>query len=344
MAHGSKQKRFKMTKKQVLALSAIVIATAAALLLIRFWENQHWSVGEEDTRYDYGNGSKEVMFRGSWYTEREDLETILVAGVDKYADQIVGQDTLVNYQQADFLVLLVLDEERQICKAIQINRDTMADVNYFDSQGNVAGHSYEQIALSHSYGTGGEDSNRNMVETVSNLLYGIRIDHYVVFTMDAVAKINDAVGGVPVEIRDDFSGVNDDWKIGDTVLLKGADALKYVRARGGMAEPTNLARMERQRQYLSAWRDTFFSKAEENEKLLYETFGSAAQYLSSDCSLEKLKYLFDSSADLPFELVTPNGTAELGEKYIEFTPDEEELQELVVSTFFEPRENDGTEE
>ena len=87
-----------------------------------------------------------------------------------------------------------------------------------------------QLALAHTYGSGEEDSCENTVLAVSNLLYGMEIDHYVSLTMDGVALLNDLVGGVPVEVLDDFSGIDDSLVQGETVTLRGRQALTYVRS------------------------------------------------------------------------------------------------------------------
>ena len=54
----------------------------------------------------------------------------------------------------------------------------------------------------------GQDSCRYQAKAVSNLLYGVSIDHFCSVTMDAVAVINDAVGGVSVQVMDDMTMVD----------------------------------------------------------------------------------------------------------------------------------------
>ena len=128
----------------------------------------------------------------------------------------------------------------------------MTQIQILGVTGEPAGTFTGQLALAHTYGSGEEDSCENTVLAVSNLLYGMEIDHYVSLTMDGVALLNDLVGGVTVEVLDDFSGIDDSLVQGETVTLQGQQALTYVRSRGGLEDSSNLHRMERQRQYLGA--------------------------------------------------------------------------------------------
>ena len=59
------------------------------------------------------------------------------------------------------------------------------------------------------------------MKAVSNLLFGIEINHYLSFTMDAVALVNDLVGGVQVEVLDDLTFLDPALRKGETVTLKG---------------------------------------------------------------------------------------------------------------------------
>ena len=106
------------------------------------------------------------------------------------------------------------------------------------------GTEFEQLTLAHSYGDGKKESCQNTVTTVSNLFDGQKIDGYMALNMDAVAILNDMVGGVPVEITSDFSAVDPSLQEGTVVTLQGDQALTFVRTRKDVDDQTNL----------SAWR------------------------------------------------------------------------------------------
>ena len=74
--------------------------------------------------------------------------------------------------------------------------------------------------------------------------------------MDAIPILNDAVGGVTVEVTEDFSAVDPSIGMGQ-VTLRGDQALNYVRTRKDVGDQLNLSRIQRQKQYLEAFAEAF---------------------------------------------------------------------------------------
>ena len=174
---------------------------------------------------------------------------------------------------------------------------------------------------------------------MSNLLYGIEIDHYISMTMDGVALLNDLVGGVTVEVMDDFSGIDDTLVQGETVTLLGEHALTYVRSRGGLEDSTNLHRMERQRQYLAGLQEQM-KKASQEEGFTLDALMQLNEYLVSDCTINQLSDLLENLNTYEVgEILTTQGEAKVGEEFMEFTVDEDALQQLVMDVFYEPVED-----
>lgn len=58
------------------------------------------------------------------------------------------------------------------------------------------------------------------------LLYGVEIDHYISLMMDGVAVLNDLAGGVTLKVMDDFGAFDPALVQGETVTLRGEQALK----------------------------------------------------------------------------------------------------------------------
>ena len=325
------------------AILAVVLVLLAGMLLLQRWENTQdapvsspgpSSAVEADAPVD----DREITYyNGTAYARREDLETVLLLGVDKFEGET--PEGYINNQQADFLLLLVLDEENETCTPIQLNRDTMTQIQILGVTGEPAGTFTGQLALAHTYGSGEEDSCVNTVLAVENLLYGVGIDHYVSLTMDGVALLNDLVGGVTVEVLDDFSGIDDSLVQGETVTLKGQQALTYVRSRGGMEDSSNLHRMERQRQYLSALQQQLKAAVQQEDGFTLDALLQLNEYMVSDCTVDQLSDLGDSLAAYQVsDILTTPGDAQEGEEFMEFTVDEAALQQLVMEVFYEPVE------
>lgn len=323
-------------------LAAVLIILVGMLLLQRWENNQDASVSssgevssvEADAPVD---GREITYYDGTAYAKREDLETVLLMGVDKFAGET--PEGYLNNQQADFLLLLVMDKQHETCIPIQLNRDTMTEIQILGVTGEPAGTFTGQLALAHTYGSGEEDSCENTVLAVENLLYGMEIDHYVSLTMDGVALLNDLVGGVPVEVLDDFSGIDDSLVQGETVTLQGQQALTYIRSRGGLEDSSNLHRMERQRQYLAALQQQLKAAVQQEDGFTLDALLQLNEYMVSDCTVDQLSDLGDSLATYQVgDILTTPGDAREGEEFMEFTVDEDALQQLVMDVFYEPVE------
>lgn len=329
--------------KGTAAILAVVLVLLAGMLWLQRWENTQdapvSSSGEvSSVESDAPVDDREITYyNGTAYARREDLETVLLLGVDKFEGET--PDGYVNNQQTDFLLLLVMDKENETCTPIQLNRDTMTQIQILGVTGEPAGTFTGQLALAHTYGSGEEDSCENTVLAVENLLYGMEIDHYVSLTMDGVALLNDLVGGVTVEVLDDFSGTDDSLVQGETVTLKGQQALTYVRSRGGLEDSSNLHRMERQRQYLSALQQQLKAAVQQEDGFTLDALLQLNEYMVSDCTVNQLSDLGDSLAAYQVsDILTTPGDAQEGEEFMEFTVDEAALQQLVMDVFYEPVE------
>ena len=329
--------------KGTAAILAVVLVLLAGMLLLQRWENTQdapVSSSGEASSVEAGapvDGREITYYNGTAYARREDLETVLLLGVDKFEGET--PEGYVNNQQADFLLLLVMDKQNETCTPIQLNRDTMTQIRILGVTGEPAGTFTGQLALAHTYGSGEEDSCENTVLAVSNLLYGMEIDHYVSLTMDGVALLNDLVGGVTVEVLDDFSGIDDSLVQGETVTLQGQQALTYVRSRGGMEDSSNLHRMERQRQYLAALQQQLKAAVQQEDGFTLDALLQLNEYMVSDCTVNQLSNLGNSLATYQVgDILTTPGDAQEGEEFMEFTVDEDALQQLVMDVFYEPVE------
>lgn len=265
---------------------------------------------------------------------KENLETILVLGLDKneYPDD---SRAYINDMQSDFNLVLVLDKDTNVCTPLLLNRDTMTEITRLGVFGDEAGTYTGQLALAHTYGSGGSDSCINAKKVVSKLLGGVTIDHYMSFTMDAVPTVNDAVGGVTVTVLDDFQDSETLVK-GKTVVLKGQEALNYVRGRHGAGDQTNISRMKRQEQYMSALIERLIATAKKDPDLLTELTLSLGDSFQTDYAVNQLQKLADWLLEAKIEdFVTIDGEAKVGQEFMEFYLDQSSLEKVVNSLFYQ---------
>lgn len=275
-----------------------------------------------------------VVYRGKKYRQRKDISTMLLMGLDVNGLE-ERLEEMGNRQQADFLMLLGVDDVHKKGFALHINRDTMADVMTKDIQGASAGRQYMQICLSHNYGKDEASACENTVDAAENLLYNTRIDHYLCTTMDTVEYLNDAVGGVELVCLTDFPG-DSELKAGKKVTLRGQKALTYVRARMGMPDDTNLSRMERQQQYLMELRKVFTAKSRDDPAFLLQSLYAISENMVSDCTINELSDIANAAVNYDFgEILAIKGENSEKGIYTEYYPDEEALQQQIIDLFYE---------
>ena len=307
----------------------IVLLVASALIFLKIWEERQSKFPETVFNEEF------VEVDGKKYVLKDNVETFLVLGLDKYEGQAQG-DSYNNDKQSDFLMLFVFDKDAQKCTAIHINRDTMVDVNVLGVAGNKVDTVTKQIALAHTYGNGRDVSCRNAADSVSRLLYGIKVNHYASFVLDSVAVMNDLVGGVEVTVQDDFSGIDDTLIKGETVTLKGEQALRYVRTRYGLEDSSNSTRMARQQQYINALREKFNQCVDEDQNFIVDSSIKMSDYIISDRSVTQLQELSRKFNEYEFGgIYDIEGESEQGVEFMEFYPDRESLEKTVVELFYD---------
>lgn len=200
-------------------------------------------------------------YDGRVYEARPSSETttILLIGYDHAAQGEVEE--LHGYSsggQADFLLLVVLDHRFDRIHMLQIDRDTMTRVRVTDANGRQHDRSNLQICLAHAYGNTREQNNANTVLAVETLLGieaeddGAQIDWYMAMDISGISRLNDLMGGVRITFTEDMTDIDPAMKAGVTLTLTGDQAEAFCRARTGVGDQTNVSRMGRQRQYLSA--------------------------------------------------------------------------------------------
>jgi len=343
--------------KNKLVITLVGIAVVIAAVGAAFYAHNHNSavpVGEtnasaevtepqptfehiDDPESESPTAERLVYYNGARYRYREDIDTLLIIGTDEYELPEDNEELRCNIQ-ADLILVVVFDNTNQVYNIVQINRDTVTGIKRYDVLGQYAGIVDLQIALSHSYGTGGLDSCRDTEFAVSRLLYDTEIDNVMSVTMGAVPVLNDLVGGVDVMVEDNFRGVDDTLVMGQMVHLEGQHALTFVRARSSMLDDnTNLNRMHRQRVYMVALMEALGTCLEEDPDFAVNSFSRMSDYIESDISTDEFEEYAQRFVDYrQGDILVPEGETTSDGRYIEFHVDDDALQQLIIDTFYEP--------
>ena len=329
--------RKRISRRDVLKAASALVASVAALgggawLLQRLDDQENAASAASYATNDHRAAAelREVTYKGKTYRQKPDIESYLFLGID-IMGPAVGTQSYVAGGQADTQMLLVLDDAAQTWQLLQINRDSMVEVPVLSMMGTVAYTIRQQIALSHAYGNGREQSCENSVLAVSMLLDDQPIDGYFSLNMGGVGILVDLVGGVTLTVTSDFSAIDPTLVEGETITLNGDQAFEYVRQRQNVDDQTNLSRMARQRQFLQAFEEKVRNMDSEFAVTVYEEL---SDYVITDIAsgtavgiADKLK----KYTELPFLTIDGENTVEDG--YWAYYLDEDSLQETILQLY-----------
>lgn len=285
-----------------------------------------------------------VKYKGQIYAYNEDILTFLFMGIDKNDEQVTQVAEGTNGGQADALFLLLLNPHDKSVSVLAINRNTMTDIDVYNEEGSYVNTITAQIAVQHGFGNGMEESCRYQVDAVRKLLYDIPIHGYCAINAKAVIPITDMVGGVELTVLENvqkYGGKSHEviLKEGETKVLDGENSYSYVRFRDVSIEKSADGRLERQKQWLTAFMKQVKEQTAADISLPVKLYNEITNYMVTDVSVDEVAYLTSIASGYTFEkehMYSLTGETVMGEKFEEFYVDEEALYELILQLFYEP--------
>lgn len=279
-----------------------------------------------------GNGADDSSSAAMQQTrpdKRETIETMLVFCIDQ--DER-SQDTgdYRNGNRAELLLLMVVDKEQETTRVLQLNPDTVVSFTPPGTQEALT----IPLGEVYSYGSGGSDSGFAQLKAVSKFLDGVTMDHYLMFTMDAVAIVNDFVGGVSLALTEELAEHFPEKTVGEEVVVNGEQALAYLRHRE--PEDADGSRyMLRQNEYMLGLLPDLFHKAQDDEFLTQLTL-EIGEGMATDLTLSQMALMLEQldMYDLDETVLTLAGSGEMkdGQRY--FHVEEESRREMLDSLFY----------
>ncbi len=235
-------------------LSLIVItALFIALRAIDGWQKRQFPESRESGTAEFMQ-STAIVWQGERYKQKPGVEILLFSGIDREMNDLTGVRTS-RYRsggQADFLLLLAIDQNSEVIHQLLIDRDTITDVTVLSSFGQETGTRKMQICLSNSYGANRDENARYTMKAVRGLMNDIDIDGYYMIDLAAVDLLSEALGGITVTVPDDMTQVNPLWHKGAVITVSGQEAVSFVQARKNAGDGTNEARMNRQSLFMDS--------------------------------------------------------------------------------------------
>lgn len=288
-----------------------------------------------------------IIYDNKVYEYREDMLNFLLLGIDQGGN--LSTETKLsdwNAGQADTIFLIALNQEDKTISVIGIPRNSMVDVEIFNSEKECIETIYNQICLQYGYAGGGELGLEKMKESVSELLWELPIHGTCAVSFDAVSEVINRLGGIKVIVPDDMTGYNSSYIKGSTQMLTGKNVVSYLRyrERDTLGSPT--ARLERQKAFMKVAAVRLLQEIKTKPICVKEIYESIKPYMNTDITVDEAVFIAAKALDctLPeqaFYQLTGEDRAEYigGENggqdyYDDYYINEEELEKIMIDVFY----------
>ena len=332
------KKPLKITIITVSVILALIIAAISAFAILnkmgktQFHENDRNIKNKNVTEDEYG-----ILYKGEKYELNDDVVSFLFIGVDK-GDVRNSLGAGIN-GQADTLLVVAINTKNKDVTIIPISRETLVDVDMYNIGGGYVGVEKKQICLAYAYGKNTEESSKNVLTSVSRVLYGINISSYIAMDLSALEKISNKVGYIEVYVNENYydPDFNTYYKAGKTIKVKGKSAVNYIHWRTDDVDANNY-RMERQKSFMTAFMNKAGNEISKNFSKVITYYNMMSPYVSTNISLSQTTYLASSCLkinlgdSLNYKSI-PGKTFERA-GYSAFEPDEDELTGIIIETFY----------
>lgn len=312
----------KKTKRRLLLVGAALLVFALLVAgMVRLF-NQKVDRTVSAANYRATAEDLSITKDGIRYVPDSSLRTYLFLGVD---------DVGLNYEnygrggRTDTILLLVKSGKE--LRILEISRDTMTEVDTYDTAGDYLSTGVMQLNMQYSYGDSPRRSAYLTKRAVSALLGGVSIHGAVSLTMSGIAPIVDAMGGIDVRMEEDCTYIDPAYKLDTEVRMDGAAAEHFIRWRDKTLTGGNDARMSRHTWFIRQ----MLSQASESS--LTNLLKAADPYLNTDLTAEEIHALYDCEL---VESIRLPGESRRGVLHDEFYVDEEALQNVLINLLYVP--------
>ena len=279
---------------------------------------------------------KTVEYEGIRYKRNDNIVSFLIMGIDDI-DGSNDEKEVGNKGQADTIFYGTLDVSDGTLKLLNISRDSIADVDLYDEDGEYVRTEKEQICLAYAYGTDDRRSCENVKKSAERLLFNAPVDFYVSIDFPAVSVLTDSIGGVNVNILDDLSSKDAALKKGENVTLNGKQAMIYVRSRDFETLDSNNARMLRQKQFVTQFLSKLRSTVKQKPYAVMNIYQMLEEYMTTDLNLPKALYLASYGLKNPINsniIKTVKGEVVKEGEYAQYIVDEDDLYNSLLDMLY----------
>lgn len=288
-------------------MSALVLLfTGLAGVAAVAYRNLSGNITAQSLTGSVGGGSSDATTSSTSLQPGQPLNILLMGsdgraglGTEQYGDptQIVGA-------RSDTVILVHISADRKRALAVSIPRDTVVDIPSCPTNGNTTSQPTHD-RFNEAFNIGGPTCTKLTVEK----MVGTDINHFIIVDFNGFKGVVDALDGVEVCLKQPVDDPLSGLKLpAGTSVVKGDDALAFVRARYTLGDGSDLGRITRQQAFLaSALRKATSLGVLANPVKTYQVLDQVTKSLTTDpqlAGLDQLKALALSLTDISPKDVT----------------------------------------
>jgi LCP family protein required for cell wall assembly len=233
-----------------------------------------------------------MTYNGKVYKYNEDTMNFVLMGIDRHGNLSSQEDFSDDGPgQADAIFLVSLNTRDKKLSIIGIPRNSMVEIEVYNSQKQRTGTIYNQICLQYPYAGGGSLGLTKMKESVSDLFYQLPIHGACAINFDAIGVIVDKLGGIEVTIPEDLTKLNPSYVKGSKLTLTKDNAWMYLKYRDTSVLGSPTSRLTRQKEFMKTAVNVAIGKVKRNPTIVSDIYKSIASYMNTDIALDEAVYL-----------------------------------------------------
>ncbi|WKX70705.1 LCP family protein [Streptomyces sp. XD-27] len=289
-----RSKGVRILKWTALSLAVLILAAAGAGYL--YYQHLNGNIRKEDRNL----GDSDLERSAPNADGQRPLNILLLGSDSRNSKDNVKLGGARHMQgdapRADVQMLLHVSADRSNMSVISIPRDTRVKIPKCTAKDGTVYPETTSQTINNSMQNGGP----GCTVAAWQELTGIYIDHFMKIEFSGVVDMADAVGGVPVCVKDNVYDKDSGLRMekGDHEV-KGEQALQWLRTRHGFEDGSDIGRAKAQHMYMSAMVRQLKSgtKLTDPGKLM-DLAEAATKALTVDPGLGTVKKLYDLGNDL----------------------------------------------
>ena len=329
-----------MNRKRILNILLWAVAVIVTVYSGAYFAVQKAQLLKDDDNHNtneitQSDGYLSISFEGKEYEYNQSITTLTFMGVDgDQGDPLSGQ--------SDFMDLIVFNRDDKKISQLLIPRDTMALVYEYDSDGNVVKAFTSQIAVAYPFGGSSPSARaRNALRSISAMLNGILLDHYVVLPLNILPDLVDVFGETDIVLEDDsLSHIDDKYVTGYAYHIDKESIETFLKSRDINEEYSATARLNRQQLYLDFVLNSLNKLNEGDLDLSLSKLVELLDKCSSNLtrgSIENYLNYFKEYKENGIDRYRVPGSVQKPDKFDEFIIDRSAFDGIIVKIFYKEK-------